>query len=410
LEGLQACGPREGGAAGPPDSPRTLFILDNDFGELTTIMYLVLGQPCFRNARMLANKRLFATNRDALPGRVTLWSGEADAVAAIDSFQPHLIVFASGYLLPVHRLLSAAGIARLCEQAERIGAVVVTADPFLGLVSRGAGEDLAPLVSIAIPDTADESLVAAKKMGDAMLHAALAETEKVLRAVPHLYPAYTDMEGIECWPGDARNLSFFNDALLIPPDIAAAQPGEDPYWIFLISLVDYQTQSMFEGPLEFAHIVADRLADAVALGRRAILLGPSDLIERIGLILPADERIQLLDFCPFTRAMSLLLAAETCFYWNSVSHSVIMPLWNARPVFFFDRGHLVRAAPTIYPRILAWYHQGLEPSWLDQKAALSLAVVEREAAEKAARRADIVVRYSRAPSPAIMLESLLGGR
>jgi hypothetical protein len=409
LEGLRGREPHAGEAPGPSGGPRTLIILDNDFGELTTIMYLVLGQPCFRNARILANKRLFATNQDALPGRVTLWSGEADAVEAVDSFRPHVIILASGYLLRVHRLLGADGIARLCEQAKRIGAVVVTADPFLGLVSHGAGEDLGPLVSIAIPDRANESLVAAKKMGDAMLHTGLVEAEKALRSVPHLYPAYADMEGLEPWPGDARNLSFFNDALVLPPDLAPAGPGDDPYWMFLISLVDYQTQCMFEGALEFVRIVADKLLETVALGRRAILLGPSDLIEYIAVMLPADERIRLLAFCPFTRAMSLLLAAEACFYWNQVSHSVIMPLWNARPVFFFDRGHLVRAAPALYPRILAWYHQGVEPSWLDQKAALSLPVVEREAAAKAAMRADIVARYRRAPSPAVMLGSLLGG-
>jgi hypothetical protein len=412
LEGLRTC-------AGDGDAPadredRTLFVLDNDFGELTTIMYLVLGQPCFRDARILASPRLYETNKDALPGRVALWKTEQDIAQAIDAFQPKVVVLASGYLLPIHRLLTTAAIARIRTDAERQGAVVVTADPFLGLVSQCPPEDLHRLISIDIPDTADANLVAAKKIGDALLHTALAEAEAVLRDTPHLYPSYTDMAGVKTHDTDARTLSFFNPALVVPntlptPDTPPAEGDDAPYWMFLISLVDYQTQCMFEGAEPFARIVADRLTEAVGLGRRAILLAPSELIYSLKALMPADGRIQLLTFCPFARAMSLLLAAEYCFYWNLVSHSIIMQLWNGRPIILFDRGHLARAIPAIHQRILAWYYQGWEPPYLDHKDTLSLAVLEAAVADHRRDRDQIVARYRRAPSPAAMIRALVEG-
>ncbi|HEY1604607.1 MAG TPA: hypothetical protein VGF77_03315 [Allosphingosinicella sp.] len=409
LEGLRGCGAAEDGAAEADDAPRTLFILDSDFGELTTILYLVLGQACLRNARILASPRIYSVNHDALPGRIAEWKTEADLVEALDAFRPRLVVLASGYLLPVHRLLKADAMERLCARARSDGAIVVTADPFLGLVSRCGPGDLPGSLSIAIPDTAEPALVEAKKMGDAMLHKGLLDAERLLRTAPHLYPSYTDREGIAPHETDGRNCSFFNAALVAPPHLAPRGDGKDgqPFWMFLIALVDWQTQCMFEGVDEFSRIVADRLADAVRLGRRAVLLAPSDLVERVRPLVPAGDGIALLGFCPFARVMALLLGAEHCFYWNAVSHSIIMPLWNGRSVFLFDRGHLLRAAPSLDRRVVAWYHQGFEPAPLDQKAGLSLASLEEKAQARARHRDEIMARYRRAPSPAAMLERLL---
>ncbi|HVQ08606.1 MAG TPA: hypothetical protein VMS43_09240 [Allosphingosinicella sp.] len=407
LTGLRNEGTDEGDGIDEPGH-RTLFILDNDFGELTTIMYLVLGQACFRDARILASPRLHATNHDALPGRVALWDNEKDLVAAIDSFRPNVIVLASGYLLPIHGLLNAAAIDRLCARARRDGVIVATADPFLGLLSIWSGAGLDRLISIDIPKSADAPLVAAKKTADTLLHTILADAERVLRTAPHLYPSFADMDGLAPHETDIRNLSFFNEKLLIPPHLPSAGDDDRPYWMFLISLVDFERQSLSEGALIFARIVAARLTDAVTSGRRAILLAPIELIQWVSRVLPTDDRIELLAFCPFARAMSLLLAAEHCFYWNLVSHSILMQLWNGRSVILFDSGHLVRAVPAIHERVIAWYYQGQEPPYLDHKATLSPAIAAEAAAGDAERRAGSLPRYRRAPSPAAMLESLLG--
>jgi len=383
---------------------RTLFILDNDFGELTTVMYLVLGQECFGDARILLSPRLYEKNQDTLPGRIALWTSEEDLAQAIEAFQPAVVVFASGYLMPVHHLLTAAALERLCELARRHNAVVVTADPFLGLISQWSGR-VEQLISIDIPDNASESLVAVKQSADRMLHTALSEAEQVLRTVPHLYPSYTDMDGLETTAEDSRNVSFFNDALLLPPELNAIRSN---HWMFVVSEADYSTQVMFLGSIGFARIVASLLTQTAQLGRDAIFFGPNELVDLVNLTLAGnDERIHVQTYCSFRRFMSLLLSAEYSFYWNVVSHSILMQLWNGRPVILFNRGHLARAVPAIYDRVIAWYYQGWEPPYLDHNEALSLSALEEATAPHERQREQIMARFRRAPSPAALLSSLL---
>jgi len=419
LEGLLTCQsvqPRDSRDASVGRTARLLFILDNDFGELTTIMYLVLGQAFFHDARILLSPRLYKTNHDALPGRVDMWISEEYLAKTIDTFQPNVVVFASGYLLPVHNLLSADALGRLCRQAQRNHAVVVTADPFLGLLSQWPSQSLHQLISIDIPENATPAVIAAKRAADAMLHTELSGAEKLLRAVPHLYPSHTNMDGLMTASTDSRNLSFFNDALLLPPTIAVIRPNiggnlsatkDRPHWMFLISQADYQTQAMFLGSMEFAKVVANLLTQTAQLGRHAIFLGPSQFIDLVKLVLPADDHIHLLPFCSFRHAMSLLLTAEYSYYWNIVSHSILLQLWNGRPVILFDRGHLVRAMPAIYERVIAWYYQGWEPPYLDPNEHLSFAALEEAVAPHAQLRMELMARFRRAPSPATVFNSLL---
>lgn len=400
------CGPEAESAP----KRRVLFILDNDFGELTTVLYLVLGQPGFRHSTVLLSSHLFSKNRDALPGRLKRWRTEADLLQAIEAEKPHAVVLASGYLMPVHELLSSDAVARVCRRARDQGATVVTADPFLGLLSQPPEGGLPSLISIAIPEGASKELVAVKKLGDERLHTCLGAAEEVLREAPHLYPAFTRMDSMTAADSDRRNLSFFNDALLLPAEINSTFASEDvPHWMFLISQVDYQTQCMFMGAMAFARRVARLLTEAARLGRRAIFLGPGELLELVHAELPSGEereRIHLLKFCAFRRAMAWLLTAEYCFYWNVVSHTILMQLWNGRPVVLLDRGHLARAIPTIYERVMAWYYQGWEPPYLDPEKPLTLDALEAAVAPHRERRDDLMARYRDAPSPSQLLETL----
>ncbi|MFL6247112.1 MAG: hypothetical protein ACJ74H_13860 [Thermoanaerobaculia bacterium] len=399
LEGL--CTP----AAGDDQRAPVLFILDNDYGELTTVLYLILGQECFRHARILLSPRLYQNNGDVLPGRIGLWTSERDLADSIDALKPGVVIFASAYLMPVHNLLTAEAIERLCALARRHNAVVVTADPFLGLLTQWSGR-LQQLISIDIPENAGEHLRAVKQSADRMLHNKLSEVEGVLRDLPHLYPSYTDMDCVETFASDSRNVSFFNDTLLLPPHVAPTGPASTPHWMFVISEADYSTQYMSLGNARFARVVANLLAQTARLGRHAIFVGPAELLDLVTPELPADERIHLVRFCSFRRLMSLLLSAEYSFYWNVVSHSILMQLWNGRPVILFNRGHLARAVRPIYERVIAWYYQGCEPPYLDDHAELSLPALEHAVAAHAERRSQITERFRRAPSPAAVLASL----
>jgi hypothetical protein len=123
--------------------------------------------------------------------------------------------------------------------------------------------------------------------------------------------------------------------------------------------------------------------------------------------MPTAEGIDILSFTPFTRFMSLLLSAEHVFYWNAVSHSLLIRLFNGLPIVQFDRGHLLRLVPAIHGRIMSWYYQGWEPAIRDHREPLTLETVESWAAEYREQAGRLMERFRRAPNPEEMIADLL---
>ena len=123
--------------------------------------------------------------------------------------------------------------------------------------------------------------------------------------------------------------------------------------------------------------------------------------------MPSADGIDMLSHCPFNRYMALLLSAEHAFYWNAVSHSLLIRLFNQLPVALFDRGHLLRTAPSIHDRIVSWYYQGVEPPIRNHREPLTLETVEGWVAEYRPEAARVVDRFRRAPSPEEMIADLM---
>ena len=163
---------------------------------------------------------------------------------------------------------------------------------------------------------------------------------------------------------------------------------------------------MFEGEA-FVDVMARKLIETRAAGRHPILIAPTEFIEKLMPRMPTADGIDILAFCPFPRFMSLLLSAEHAFYWNMVSHSLLFRLFNGLPIVQFDRGHLLRIAPPIRDRIVAWYYQGWEPPLRDHHEPLTLETVEAWAADYRQQADRLTQRYRRAPSPEAMTADLM---
>jgi hypothetical protein len=86
-----------------------------------------------------------------------------------------------------------------------------------------------------------------------------------------------------------------------------------------------------------------------------------------------------------------------------LSHSMFLRLFNERPAFLFDRGHLVRNVFPLYERIVQWYYQGWEPVYLDQQQPLTVEALAGPA--ETYRRGAHEIRGSlrRASAPAVMV-------
>jgi tetratricopeptide (TPR) repeat protein len=379
--------------------PKLLFVLDNDFGELTTVKYFLLGQALAARATLLLPERLYAHNRDALPGRTRRYRSVADVLEVVDREQPAIVFLCSGYLLWDHLSFAPEELALLVDGLRERGCRVVTADPFLGMLSEQSPRTL---IHIDVPRNhpvwTAEQLASATRPQEERMWANYTASEHVLGHAYHLYPTRCEESG--------RNLGFFNDRLLFPRSSRPPESGR-PHWLFILTGADCEMQMLFEGENGFLSIVARKLVEALAAGRHPVLIAPKAFTEPLIERMPTAEGIDILSHRPFNQFMSLLLSAEQVFYWNAVSHSLLIRLFNRLPIVLFDRGHLVRNAPGIYPRVVSWYYQGWEPALRSHHEPLTAHTVEGWAADFQREAGTLVARYREAPSPEEVVEELM---
>jgi tetratricopeptide (TPR) repeat protein len=392
--------------------PRTLFVFDSDYGELSTAMYLLLGQPLAAGATFLLPSRLFVTNPDILPGRTRHYASVEDVIRAVDADQPEIVFLCSAYIYSFHEAFTLDGLERLVRELRARGCRVVTTDPFLGLLSDLDGSTT---VGVDIPADAPDDLRTLKAVLDERLNREFAASARILDGLPHLYPVppgpSTPDPGVEC-------IAFHNPQLLLGADeldVRASGAGDKPIWLFVLASRDYEVQAIFHGKAAFVNRVAARLEQALRAGRHPVFVGPYDCVQAlISRIAEIDrwcvlDGVTLLTFCPFKRFSALVLCAEHVFYWNALSHSMFLRLFNARPAFLFDRGHLVRNVKPLYERIVDWYYQGWDPIYLDPEADLLTTPLEELADRYRAAAERIGARLRQAPSPERMIEELLCG-
>jgi tetratricopeptide (TPR) repeat protein/glycosyltransferase involved in cell wall biosynthesis len=386
---------------------RLLFVLDSDYGELTTVMYLLLGQSLRNESMLLLPSRLYVTNRDSLEGRTRPYTSQTDILKAIDREKPEIVFLCSAYLFTIHNLVPLKELPAFVRAIRNKGCQVVTADPFLGTLSKVTPSR----VSIGIPDNASEQLQRIKVIQDQRLMEHFSKSFQALKDLVHLYPAYTGSRDKRKSPiiPEIKTTSFCNPELLLPADIQQAEKRRRKrHWFFMIASRDYETQVIFHGKEWFIDVLVGKLEQAQRAGRHIVFVGPYDCVQTLIGRLTVTDSVTLMSFCSFQRFTSLLLTAEYAFYWNSLSHSMLLRLLNKAPVFQFDKGHLVRNVKPLYKRIVDCYYQGWEPIYLDQEKELDPENLKRLAAEyqKAAERVSVLLQ--RAPSPVEMIQGLKG--
>lgn len=405
------------GTPSPAAAPRLLFVLDNDYGELTTLMYLMLGQRLQRDSTLLLPPRLYAHNADIVAGRTHCYHSLDDVMNVVERERPDIAFLCSGYLFCAHEIFALETLEHLVARLRDRNIRVVTTDPFLGMLSR---EDPRTLVRIDVPEGhpagSEDENSGRKRADEEKMWAYFSESERILADTYHLYPAYCGPPAPSAADSDHRNRSFFNAALLraaacpLPGDSPGAGPAVLPHWMFILSRADYDTQVLFEGSeLRFADVVAAKLGETVAAGRHPILVGPKEFIQILSVRLPTGDGIDLLSYCPFHEFVALLLSAEHAFYWNVVSHSLLIRLFNRLPIVLFDRGHLVRTAKPLFDRVVRWYYQGSEPAFRDHREPLTAETVAAWTEPYRNQAAVLSERYRRAPTPDELLRDLMAG-
>jgi hypothetical protein len=335
--------------------PKLLFLLSNDYGELSTALYVLRGTGL--DATLLLPERLFDANRDTLQVRSQLYANLADVVDALDREQPDVVFLFSAYLYAINGIFDLAAVEALLAELERRPVHVVTSDPFLGLLlARGM------------------SLFSERHPQRQWLESHFARLAARLCEVTHLYLVPPDGLAGE------HKVSVFNPHILTDTAASrqraarlAARSGielDRPRWLFLLASEDYAAQVARLRREPFEALLLERLADAARAGRQPVLIAPQACVDSVSRAGHAIRGLVAMSFCSHDLFADLLLEAEYVFYWNLFSNSLLARLANRLPVAFFDRGHLAHAVPALLDLGLKTYFPGAELVLLDQRQEL----------------------------------------
>lgn len=378
---------------GRAQTPKCLFVVCNDYGELSLAMEVLGGQQrLIERSTILVPPVVKTSSCEGLPVRVAEYGQLADVIEAVEREAPDAVILLSGYLLSLHGNLSIDELPSLIEQLRSRGIAIVTSDPFFGL----AGADVARAFRIVIPNASWLRRLAAAKETSALIRH-LTAAASALADVPHLYPVRPEAAGT----GAAR-ISFYNDHLVSP---SAGRRHDRSSWLFVLGAADYELQSTQYGEAEFLRLLRARLDDGARAGRHVTFIGPGACVHKLDAA--GSTAAELMTFCAYQAFAQRIVEAEYVFYWNALSHSNILRLVNRLPSFTFDVGHMVRHVSTLYARVGEWGLHGWEPTVLDVHETLDGGHLGLMAARAAIGLGRFHERMAQSPPPAVMLEQAI---
>ena len=363
--------------------PKLLFVISNDYGELSAATYFAMGGEF--EVAMVLPPRLYASNQSSLPYESSRYESAGDVLEIIARKRPDVVLLFSGYLYAINGIFKLPELAELVKAVQNGGSRLVTSDPFLGLMSEirpGMFSDRHPLKNAFVQH--------------------FSEVFKILKDVVHIYPA--DLADI----GRTRNVGFFNAKIVIPAD-GAMGPVMRKRWLFVLSAEDYVAQTNLLGRQTIEQILIDRLRDAANQNRQPVVVAPEACIASIRSAAGEIPEAVLLGFCGLDDFRRLLLEAEYAFYWNILSNSILWRAANGLPTFFFDRGHMLMAIPAMYDLAMARYYAHASLPWLDQRRTLAGEELSRLSTSAVEAMSRAINNMRRLPDPQRAIDLILRG-
>lgn len=370
---------------------RLLFLLSNDFGELSNALYFI--KDCSFQTTMLLPERLFRINGNSLPVSNRCYNSADDVIDVLDQQRPDIVFLFSGYLYVANQLFQFDDFEELIRRLLACGSRPVTSDPFLGIMSN-----------------VDASTFSAQHPAKAWLTQHFVKMSAVLREVTHLYLIPTETVS------RSNSISFYNPTIVEPPVLPQRlamlreELAIDPQtkrWLFVLASEDYVYQVSRHGKYSFDSLLLRRLQDTVREGRQPVLLAPQPCITSMRNNGEASSGAVLLPFCGCEMFRLLLLDAEYVFYWNVFSNSIIGRVLNRLPLFFFDYGHMAHAIKPLFEKGIKCYYCDASLPFLDQQEQLRSVNLDSLGRQQEQTFASSRAQVQRSIRPEEMVERLI---
>jgi len=401
---------------------RALFVIDNDFGALGTVMYLLHGQELSKRSTILLPQRAHELHGARLPVANRPYRSTQDILDIVDAEAPEVVCLFSGYVLALQGVLTIDALGELVRELRRRGCKVATSDPFLGTFHRIAE---AELPNSPIPRFLDRLISGVPRaqgrvagyfrlLGRKRLASHVRRVADILEDVAHVYPVPID--GLEA-RGSATRVSFFNpkylrtaEELRRNSDAVSARlhvPGGTRRWLFVLAQFDLEFQERKHGRKGFVDLVARMIRETLKAGRHATFIGPAVITDALSVEFGRNASVSLLPYCAYEEFEQRLLDAEFAFYWQIFSTSSFLRLWNGLPVFFFDPGHNAHLLSALKATGLEYYYLADPPIYLDAARPLDGDSLTGQSAGFGASADESRRRLAHLPAPASMLEAIV---
>lgn len=364
------------------ESPRLLFVVSGDFGELFNARFFFAGTGS--SSSFVLPLFLAQLNRERLPGRTHQLAGIGSIRRAIAIERPDVVFFFSGFLLALSGALSIDELRRLVDELAEDGVALATSDPFLGLFRELSRPCLGGQL-LAGPIWWAARTLLGPRVGT---FADLVQCAEVLAQVPTI----SILAEVGPSHGAPPALVLARPA---PPALGVLPAGLEagrPFWLFVLSSQDAKRQIEALGRRRFVARLQRRLEDSAAAGRTGVFVGPAAIVAALEQPGRRPDDCLLLAVCAVEDFLALTTAAENAFYWNTVSASLLARLPAGRPVFFFDAGHLAAFDAKLGARASELYYGGIEPPRLDLARPLDPAELAGREREFASALAPIAAR------------------
>ena len=401
---------------------KALFVIDNDFGALGLIMYLLHRQPLAARATLLLPRRAYEMHDGRLKVATRPYESLQDILDVVRKESPEVVFLVSGYLFASSRLLKIEALRELVRALQQRGCKVATTDPYFGTFREVANAD-APAGRGSIL-----RFLELHPLRLAFAHALLLRLAKLhnrrkrqrdVRRVADILKDVTHVDPVRIATAQAdgaKRVSFFNplyfrtaEQLRENTAMVSTLPGMSaatPRWLFVLSQFDLDLQEKEHGKQGFIEIVIGKIRETLDNGRHATFIGPAAVTQALSARFAGEERVDLLPFCHFEEFERRLLDAEVAFFWQIFSTSGVLRLWNGLPVFFFDPGHNAHLLSSLHETGLKYLYPAGPPSYLDVEKPLDAAALTHSDNGFRQSAQDVRERLARLPAPVEMVDAM----
>jgi len=375
-------------------TPRSLFVLSNEHGQLGFALTLLRGQRFADGALVLLPDALMKENRGTLPVRADSYRSISEVRVHADEHRPEVVFFLSGHGVTGDASLDQRALQRLVSALHAGGCRVVTSDPLLGLGRALTLADVDPRMGTIKHAAGKRWLlrVLLRLQGRNTRAARLPAFEDST----HIYPM-----AVASGESTVAIASVFNRSIVRE----SVKKRDRATWLFLLTPDEAACQIALIGERELLRNLVGLARYTTEVGRTATVIAPAPIVERLASLAPGAGTY--LPPCSAVEFEQRLLESEYTFYWGAFAFSQLVRLANGLPFFLFDRGWFARTMAPFYSRAVSWYFGGREPSYVDQRQLYSPYVLAHLAEQQQAAHQALLNRWQRLPTPDELVERLV---